>query len=192
MPDSTKINLIPTEVLKERSLKNQYRRFLYFSFGVLIFSFLAFAVVSYFLSSSNKELTSLKRSVASKQDEIKQLEDIAKKGAILTARLSFIDTVLKNRVYYSRIMEEIKLRSKAGVVVTGVSVKEFDDTYETSISGVASSTTVLQDYMLGLVAKPDNLFSRPKILEVSVREGESTATFKISLDTDRDIILGNK
>ncbi len=190
MPDSNKINLIPSEVLKERSLKNQYKRFLYFSFFILIVSFASFAFISYILSSSNRKLTSLKRNVAKKQDEIKQLEDVAKKGAILTSRLSYIDNILKNRTYYSRIMDEIKLRSKAGVVVTGVSVKEFDGKFDTSISGVASSTTVLQDYMLGLVAKPDNLFSKPKILEVSVREGESTATFKISLDTDKNLILG--
>jgi len=183
------INLVPSEVVKERALHQAYNKFVIFSLVILVAAFSVLGVFAYLVSSTQKQISTLNNEIAAKERELEKLKNVEKSGAILTSRLEFIQNLMNNKVYYSKVMEEIKSRTIPGIVVSSISVS---DIFEISVSGTAASTTALQNYVTGLVAGPDNLFFDAKIFEVSVKEGGGTASFRVTVQTKAEEIVGVK
>lgn len=181
------INLIPSSVVKERNIETNQQRFLVFSVIVLIVSAVLTAVIGTVAATSSTNLSKLQNEVATKQNTVKSLEDAELKGLQLQARLGFIDSLLNRKVVYSKVLDEIELRIKEGIVVTNVQIGE---NLVLTISGNASSTTALQNYINGLVLPPDNLFSEAKVMEVSIGESSAGVRFKVSVEVDEALVTG--
>lgn len=188
MPDKS-INLIPSEIIQERSRKSSQKKVLNFGLGLLFISLLLVGVAFYLRMSSASKIKGIEGQITSKKAELASFEDVERLGTDLTARLGFADTIFNNNPYYSRVLDEIDSKNTAGVVVTNVEV--VDDLYEITISGEASNTNALQNYVTNLVQGPDNLFSDAKVLEVNIKEGTGTANFKVSVVGDSQKIVGN-
>jgi len=154
---------------------------------VLLAIVLILAGIAIFLQSkSQSDLNATKSRISTKQDEIESLKDVERKASALTAKLSYVDQLLKNKIYYSKVMNELDLKSKSGITVTQVDV---DEMYNVEIGGVSTSTTVLQTYINDLVKEPDNLFFDAKILEVSIKEGSGLASFKVSVKALKENLI---
>lgn len=184
---SENINLIPAEVIQERNLHNTFNRFLYFSILVLVISFVALGVAAFLSTNSQSKLTKITNEVSTKQDELKSLQDVERQGSELVARLGFVDTLLNNKVYNSLVMQEMNKRNIAGIVINSISLT---DSFDLTINGVATSTTILQRYVSNLVAEPDNLFSNALIKQVSIKEDSGAATFGITVTADSTKLIG--
>lgn len=176
------INLIPSEVVKERSLKKTHSRLLIGSIVFIGLIVIVAAVVIFLQTRSVSKLNATKSRIQTKRDEIESLKEVERKASALTAKLDYVDHLLSSKIYYSRVMNELDLRSKTGITLTQVDV---DATYEVIISGLSTSTTNLQTYIDGLVKGPDNLFTNAKVLEVNIKEGSGLAVFKVSVEVDR-------
>lgn len=184
MPDN--INLIPSEVVKERSLKKTHSRLLLVSIFFLVLVVLSAIGVIFLQSKAQGELNAAKGRINSKQDEIESLKEVERKASSLTAKLSYIEGLLSNKIFYSRIMNELDLKSKTGITLTQATVSE---SYAVEITGLSTSTTTLQSYINNLVQGPDNLFSDARILEVNIKEGSGLASFKVSVKVSKDSLV---
>jgi len=147
---------------------------------------LVLGVVVFLQSKSQSDLNLTKSRISSKQDEIESLKDVERKASSLTAKLNYIDQLLKNKIYFSKIMNELDLKSKPGITITQANVT---DAYTVEITGLSTSTTTLQTYINDLVKEPDNLFSDARILEVSIKEGSGLASFKVSVKVSKEDLI---
>jgi len=187
MPEN--INLIPSEVIKERSMHATYNRFLFVSILVLVLTGLGIAGLLYINYTKQQELNSVTKQVSQKKEELKSLEDVQKNGSILTAKLAHIDSLLTNKIYYSRLLDEIKNRQTEGIVLNSVNI---NSSFEVSFSGSAANTVALQRYVTHLIEEPDNLFSDAKILAVSIKEDTGLTTFGITVVANKEMLTGLK
>lgn len=182
------INLIPQEVVKERSRQSSQTKFVLFS---LVFLFIAgiLTVVSGLLATtSSASLSSIKDEVNQKEQKIKSLEEVEKSASVLQQRLGFIKGLFDNKIVYSKILNELEVRLINGIALTDV---EVTPDYAITISGVASSTTILQNYVKNLVSE-GSLFSDLKIIEVNIKEGKGTVDFKVQATVDKTKVVGFK
>ena len=182
------INLIPQEVVKERSRQSSQTKLVIFSLIVLFISGVLTVTAGLLATSSAASLSKLKDESNQKEQKIKSLEEVEKSASVLQQRLGFIKKLFDNKVIYSKILNELELKLITGIAVTDVDVSP---DYKISISGIASSTTILQNYVKNLVAE-SSLFGDLKIIEVNIKEGKGTVDFKVEAIVDKTKVVGFK
>lgn len=182
------INLIPQDVVKERTRQSSQTKFVLFAFLVVIVSGILTVVAGVMATTSSATLSTLKTEVSTKEVKIKSLEDVEKTASVLQQRLGYINTLFNTKTIYSKILTELESKLLTGIAVTSVDVTP---EYEITISGVASSTTVLQNYVKN-IASETGLFNNLKIMEVNIKEGKGTVDFKVEAMVDKTKIIGFK
>ncbi len=182
------INLIPQEVVKERTRQSSQTKFVIFSLIVIFVAGLSTVISGVLATSSSATLSGLKDDVSQKEQRIKSLEEVEKSASVLQQRLSYIKGLFDNKVVYSKVLNELEVRLINGIAVTDIDVSP---DFQVSISGVASSTTILQNYVKNLVAE-GSLFGDLKIIEVNIKEGKGTVDFKVEATIDKTKVVGLK
>ena len=177
------INLIPNEVVRERNRNQAFR-------GLLVFGLVVFAIaigglfVSSFLSATaNRTLSGVQNQVSAAEGELAKLQDVQKEGSMLTARLKYIKGLLDNKTYYSILMDKLNQKSKTGITINSVQISK---DFTLTLTGTSANTTLLQVYVLGLIADNETFFIDPRITQVSIKEDDGSSTFTILVDVNKD------
>lgn len=181
------INLIPNSVVKERSLQSGQNKFIWFCFLLIILTVIVTVVMGVLSTNASAKLTAVKEEINQKELKIKSLQDVEKSAVTLQQRLAFIKNIFDSKIVYSKLITEIESKLISGIAVTNVDVSA--DDFVVTITGAASSTTVLQNYIQN-ISKTDSLFLNLKILEVSINEGKGTVDFKVEATLDSKKIVG--
>lgn len=180
------INLIPKEILKERSVQSAQNSFVLFSLSLIVVSIILSVIAGVLATNSSASLTSIKSEVNQKENKIKTLNEVEKLASNLQQRLAFIKSVFDSKTLYSKIITEIEQKNITGIAVTNVDVTP---EYTISIKGISSSTSVLQNYIKN-ISSENSLFLDLKIMEVSINEGKGIVDFKIDATVDKKQVLG--
>lgn len=180
------INLIPKEVVKERTAQSAQSSFVLFCLFLIVISIILSVVAGVLATNSSASLTAIKSEVNQKENKIKTLNEIEKVASNLQQRLTFIKSVFDSKILYSKIITELEQKLIAGIAVTNVDITP---EYVISIKGISSSTTVLQNYIKN-ISSENSLFLDLKIMEVSINEGKGTVDFKVDATIDKKQVLG--
>lgn len=179
------LNLIPIEVINEGKVKSTQSKAFLFSIVFLLICLVFLGISFYFVSNAKSKLLSLKKLNTEKIAELKSLENLEKSAQITQSRLEMVNNIVSSKVYYSKILTEIKNKSNSQILIEFV---EIDKDFNLTINGSANTTLNLQNYVNNLVKGPDNLFSNAKIVSLDISEGLGNAKFSITVKADEKLL----
>jgi len=173
------IDFIPDEVLHARHEKAQYSEILKVGIAFLIITILLAVGLYVYKLMLKKDLDAVKDEISTQTREIDSMKNVAESGYTLGVRLKTLEEILDNRIVYSKLMNEIRDKTPASIMLGSISLSE---STKLVLDGSADSAdyTPIADFKNKLASS--DLFSDIKVLNAS---GDSkTITFSVSTSLD--------
>jgi Tfp pilus assembly protein PilN len=190
------INLIPQEEVKEQSKEKAVRVSTILSILILV---VVCAVSAYFLfvkMALNAQINSVNAELGTLRSQINSQASLEVLVRNLDKRYSTLNSILKDRVYYSALLEELAARSPAGIEVTNF---DFHDKV-LNLSGTASNYQIFADFMTNLLDKNyptgnpalKGLFTNVQLSGLSLLGSSNSVSYSIQVTFDDSLLKEQK
>ncbi len=183
MPNAfSDVNFIPDEVVSDRKRNSQVKSLNKLAVGAMILALIVGGgLFGYNLYTKNK-ITTLKTDVTKKQSEIQELNEFAKDGYKLGLRLSSVKTILSERPYYGKIVEELYNQVPEGVGIKDIQV---DDEGSVILTGIAVPNYIpIATFQDNLKASDSQYFTKIRLRSAALEKTTGSVSFTLEFVID--------
>jgi len=128
------VNFIPDEIIAERRQKSNLKRGNRIAVSLAVFTLLIGIGLWGYNYYSQSQIKNTELQIAESQKKIEELSDLGKTGYLLGLRLGNAQEILEERIYYSKLFEEL-----AAQIPDSITVKSWQSSEGGSISLSGSS-----------------------------------------------------
>lgn len=144
------INLIPQQELEkqtETKLLNVSTIVSFVALGIVVILSIYYLIT---VGGMKRQITTLDASITSLRGNIRSLSPIEIVARNVDKKYKVLNSIFKNRTYYSKLMEEINARKPNGVTLVDLNLREKD---KLNISGKADTYILVADFTNTLLDK---------------------------------------
>lgn len=187
------INLIPQQEVREQQKVKIVKVSTILT--VLVLVIVAGISIFYFKKTTdlNNELSQVNADIEQLRGNIRSMEPIEVKARNLYKKYSVLDKLFKERVAFSLLLEELRVREPDGLVVASLDIRGT----EAVLSGNGQNYNVISDFIRALVdqdfpsGNPDlkDLFSNVQLSTVSYDNSKATVNFSLNVTFREDKLI---
>ena len=187
------IDLIPAEERIKRSKEKAKKLVLVVSLILFVLTLGASGYVYYKIKQLDQQTAEIIAQVETKKAKIEEKAGIEIAARNLDSKYKVLSQILADRLYYSKLLDELVLRTPENITITSIDSSVQDTA---SLAGVALDYISLAKFLNSLAdpkvasasASAENLFKEVVINTVTLDPLDASARFNLSVTLDAELL----